>query len=65
MYFFILLTHIVLAVVVVPLILLSFFTSLSGRLPVHRRVSKFTFPIWLYVSVTGVLVFAMLKLFSA
>jgi putative membrane protein len=64
-YFFILLTHIVLAVVVVPLILLSFFTSLSGRLPVHRRVSKFTFPIWLYVSVTGVLVFAMLKLFSA
>jgi len=64
-YFFILLTHVVLAVVVVPLILLSFFTSLSGRLLVHRRVSKFTFPIWLYVSVTGVLVFAMLKLFSA
>jgi putative membrane protein len=63
-YFFILLTHVVLAVVVVPLILLSFFTSLSGRLTIHRRVSRFTFPIWLYVSVTGVLVFAMLKLFS-
>jgi putative membrane protein len=63
-YFFILITHVVLAAVVVPLILLSFFTSLSGRLLVHRRVSKFTFPIWLYVSVTGVLVFAMLKLFS-
>jgi len=63
-YFFVLLTHIVLAVMVVPLILLSFFTSLSGRLTVHRRVSRFTFPIWLYVSVTGVLVFAMLKLLS-
>jgi putative membrane protein len=64
-YFFILLTHVVLAAVVVPMILLSLFTSLSGRLSAHRRLSRFTFPIWLYVSVTGVLVFAMLKLFSA
>jgi putative membrane protein len=63
-YFFVLLTHIVLAVVIVPLILLSFFTSLSGRLSVHRRLSRYTLPIWLYVSVTGVLVFVMLKLFS-
>lgn len=63
-YFFILLTHVVLAAVVLPLILLSFFLSLSGRLSVHRRVSRFTFPIWLYVSVTGVLVFGMLKMFS-
>ena len=64
-YFFILITHVVLAAVVVPMILLSFFTSLSGRLSVHRRISRFTFPVWLYVSITGVLVFAMLKLFSA
>ena len=63
-YFFILITHVVLAAVVVPLILLSFFTSLSGRLAAHRRLSRFTFPIWLYVSVTGVLVFVMLKAFS-
>jgi len=63
-YFFILITHIVLAAVVVPMILLSFFTSLSGRVTAHRRLSRFTFPVWLYVSVTGVLVFAMLKLFS-
>ena len=64
-YFFILITHIILAAVVVPMILLSFFTSLSGRLTAHRRISRYTFPVWLYVSVTGVLVFAMLKLFSA
>ena len=53
MYFFVLITHIVLAAVVVPMILLSFFTSLSGRLAAHRRLSRFTFPVWLYVSVTG------------
>jgi putative membrane protein len=64
-YFFVLISHVVLAVVVVPMILLSFFTSLSGRLTVHRRLSRYTFPVWLYVSVTGVVVFAMLKLFSA
>jgi putative membrane protein len=64
-YFVILISHVVLAALVVPLILLSFFTSLSGRLSIHRRLSRFTFPIWLYVSVTGVLVFVMLKLFSS
>lgn len=63
-YFFILITHIILAAVVVPMILLSFFTSLSGRFVAHRRLSRYTFPVWLYVSVTGVLVFGMLKLFS-
>ena len=63
-YFFVLITHVVLAALVVPMILLSFFTSLSGRLAAHRRLSRFTFPVWLYVSVTGVAVFAMLKLFS-
>ena len=64
-YFFVLITHVVLAALVVPMILLSFFTSLSGRLSAHRRLSRYTFPVWLYVSVTGVVVFAMLKLFSA
>ena len=63
-YFFVLISHIVLSVVVVPLILTSFYLSLAGRLTAHRKLSRFTFPIWLYVSVTGVLIFAMLKLFS-
>ena len=63
-YFFILITHIILSAVVVPMILLSFFLALSGRLAFHRRLSRYTFPIWLYVSVTGVLVFVMLKLFA-
>jgi putative membrane protein len=64
-YFFILISHIVLSAVVLPLIFSSFFLSLSGRFPQHRKVSRYTFPIWLYVSVTGVLVFALLRAFNA
>ena len=63
-YFFVLISHITLSAIAVPLILTSFFLSLAGRLTAHRRVSRYTFPIWLYVSVTGVLIFLMLKLFS-
>jgi putative membrane protein len=63
-YFFILITHIVLSAFVVPLVLSSFFFAFSGKFKTHRKVSKWTFPIWLYVSVTGVLVFAMLKTFG-
>ncbi|MGN8226094.1 DUF420 domain-containing protein [Gracilimonas sp. BCB1] len=60
-YFFILISHIVLSVFVVPLVLSSFYFALSGKFKTHRKVSRWTFPIWLYVSVTGVLVFFMLK----
>jgi putative membrane protein len=63
-YFIILISHIVLSAVSAPLVLLSFFLALSGKLRLHRRVSVYTLPIWLYVSVTGVLVFAMLKWFN-
>lgn len=63
-YFFVLISHIALSVIVVPMILTSFYLSLAGRLKAHRLVSRITLPVWLYVSVTGVLIFAMLKLFS-
>jgi len=63
-YFFVLITHIVLSIFVVPLVLSSFLFAFSGKFSTHRRVSKWTFPIWLYVSVTGVLVFFMLKIFG-
>lgn len=63
-YFFILITHVVLSAVALPLVFTSFFFSLSGRFPQHKKVSKFTFPLWLYVSVTGVVVFAMLRAYS-
>lgn len=59
-YLTILVTHIFLSVVVLPMILVTFYFSLSGRIPQHRRIARYTFPIWLYVSVTGVVVYAML-----
>jgi len=59
-YFPLLISHIILAVVVLPMILITFFLSLSGRFPAHRHLARWTFPIWLYVSVTGVIVYAML-----
>jgi putative membrane protein len=55
-------SHILLAVVALPLVLVTFFFSLSGRFPQHKRVARWTFPVWLYVSVTGVLTYAMLRL---
>ncbi|MHB1672655.1 MAG: DUF420 domain-containing protein [Acidobacteriaceae bacterium] len=59
-YLAILISHIFLSVVVLPLILITFFFSLSGRFAQHKRIARYTFPIWLYVSVTGVVVYAML-----
>src|ERR1700679_556024 len=55
-----LLPHIFLAVVALPMILITFFLSLTGRFPAHRKLARWTFPIWLYVSVSGVVVYAML-----
>jgi putative membrane protein len=59
-YFALLISHIFLSVVALPMILITFFLSLSGRFPLHRKLARYTFPIWLYVSVTGVIVYAML-----
>lgn len=59
-YFAVLLSHTVLAVVVLPLVLRTLFLGLKRRDDRHRRLAKWTFPIWLYVSVTGVVVYVML-----
>jgi putative membrane protein len=61
-YFFILITHVVLSAVALPLVFLSLFFSLSGRFSGHKKIARYTFPVWLYVSVTGVLVFAVLRI---
>jgi putative membrane protein len=59
-YFTILITHTILAVVIAPFILVTLWRALRGRFDLHLRVAKWTFPIWLYVSVTGVIVYLML-----
>ncbi len=55
-------SHIVLATLTLPLVLVTFFFSLTGRIPSHRKVARWTFPLWLYVSVTGVITYIMLRL---
>ena len=59
-YLSLLISHVLLSVVALPMVLTTFFFSLSGRFREHRRIARFTLPIWLYVSVTGVVVYAML-----
>jgi putative membrane protein len=64
LYFFVLVSHVGLSAVVLPLIFSSFFYSLSGRFRQHKGVSRYTFPVWMYVSVTGVIVFLMLRTYA-
>ena len=52
-------THIPLAIVALPMILITFFFSLTGRFPQHRAIARWTYPIWLYVSVSGVFVYIL------
>ena len=59
-YFSILLTHTVLAIVVVPLVLVTLTRGLKGRIDRHRPIARWTYPVWLYVSVTGVVIYLML-----
>jgi putative membrane protein len=63
-YFFVLISHVLLSAVALPLVFLSFFFSLSGRFPKHKKIARYAFPVWLYVSVTGVLVFALLRTYG-
>lgn len=60
-YFFILISHIFLSVTVVPFVLFTFSRALSGNFERHKALAKFTFPIWLYVAVTGVIVYVMIR----
>jgi putative membrane protein len=60
-YYFILFTHIVLSVIVIPLVLVTYVRALSQRFDRHKKIAKITFPIWLYVAVTGVIVYLMIS----
>ncbi len=58
-YFTMLISHIILAAAVVPLAIITLRRGLAGRFDAHRRIARWTWPIWMYVSVTGVLVYVM------
>ncbi len=64
-YYFFLITHILLAIFVVPLALFSIYRGINSQIVLHKKIVKYTFPIWLYVSVTGVIVYLMISPYYA
>ena len=60
-YFFILITHIILSIAVIPLVLITYVRALATKFDKHKKIAKITFPIWLYVAVTGVVVYLMIS----
>jgi len=60
-YFFILITHIILAAIVLPLVLLSFYRGMMMQVEKHKKLVRWSFPIWLYVTISGVLVYLMIS----
>jgi putative membrane protein len=59
-YYFILLTHILLSIIVIPFVLTTYMRAKLGNFPQHKKIAKITFPLWLYVAVTGVVVYIMI-----
>jgi|TARA_B110000014_G_scaffold134352_1_gene92888 putative membrane protein len=59
-YYFILITHIILAVIIIPLALFTIYRGWTSQLKQHRKIARITLPIWLYVSITGVIIYLML-----
>ncbi len=60
LYFFILISHILLSIAVIPLVMITYVRTLAEKFDKHKKIAKITFPIWLYVAVTGVVVYLMI-----
>mgnify|MGYP001207412845 FL=1 len=61
MYFFILITHILLSIIVIPLVLVTYLRAFKSDFVSHKKIARITFPVWLYVAVTGVVVYLMIS----
>lgn len=64
-YYFILISHILLSIVIIPMVLFTYVRALAERFDKHKKLAKITFPIWLYVAVTGVIVYLMISPYYA
>ncbi|HRB72297.1 DUF420 domain-containing protein [Flavobacterium sp. WV_118_3] len=64
-YYFILVTHILLSVIIIPFVLITYVRALAGSFERHKKIAKITFPMWLYVAVTGVIVYLMIAPYYA
>lgn len=60
-YFVILITHILLSVAVIPFVLITYVRAITNQVELHKKIAQFTFPLWLYVAVTGVIVYVMIS----
>jgi putative membrane protein len=61
LYYFILITHILLSIVIIPFVLITYVRAITNNIERHKRIAKITFPMWLYVAVTGVVVYFMIS----
>lgn len=59
-YFFILITHIILSVIIIPFVLITYVRAISGNFERHKKLARITYPLWLYVAITGVIVYLMI-----
>jgi len=60
-YFFILISHILLSIAVIPFVLITYVRAITNDIVLHKKIAKITFPLWLYVAVTGVIVYLMIS----
>lgn len=60
-YFFILITHILLSIVIIPFVLITYVRAITNNIERHKKIAKITFPMWLYVAITGVIVYLMIS----
>ncbi|WP_296382932.1 DUF420 domain-containing protein [Winogradskyella sp.] len=64
-YYFILLTHILLSIVIIPFVLITYVRAITNNIERHKKIAKITFPLWLYIAVTGVVVYIMISPYYA
>ncbi|WP_346880713.1 DUF420 domain-containing protein [uncultured Algibacter sp.] len=60
-YYFILLTHILLSIIIIPFVLITYVRAITNNIEKHKKIAKITFPLWLYVAITGVIVYVMIS----
>jgi putative membrane protein len=60
-YYIILISHIILSIIVIPFVLITYVRGITNQIELHKKIAKFTFPLWLYVAVTGVIVYVMIS----
>ncbi|MGR7812458.1 DUF420 domain-containing protein [Lacinutrix undariae] len=64
-YYFILITHIILSIIIIPFVLITYLRALTDDIDRHRKIARITFPLWLYVTITGVIVYVMISPYYA